>query len=214
MQRVDDPLRWIETVAEMDGVEHLIDDDDWCMTIDLRDVIFQGFPFAPEILSFPFAVNVFQEACNYWAGTEWANSQWLNQLHDGKVPREVFCNPPVCFGIQAAKWPLLKRHFQGLRDQMRTRQTFYGHDQSLLTTLARTTTGYHVHTNEDGPVMHCALQKPYLTEYEGQLLALTTHLRKPAIVHQYDRPNPDFYPTPYRLMDWALETYANQSATP
>lgn len=197
-----EPGDWVETVAKLDGAKYGIEPTDWVMTIDIRDVFFQAFPFTLDLLRNPFSVHLFQESRAYFAGYEPANGQWLHRLCNGAVPAVVGDLPPVCFGVQAGPWCLLQLHFGNIYRDMRQQGAWYGHDQARLTFNARVYSGYQVHTNEDGPVMHCVLQPPLVKHSEGGGLEVaTTRQIKPAIVHQYDR-----YAS---LTKWVYETYAN-----
>lgn len=160
---------------------HGIMDTDMVLLLDIRDVFFQWNPF-PKLD--PSRVNVFAENSSLYCDSEPQNREWMLKLHEGRIPEQVKKKQIVCWGVQAGPWKLLKQHLQIVRLWAKRTDTYYGQEMAMLTTLAHNSpSDYRMHSNENGPVMHCHFQKPEVRH--GVWYSPTGNI--PAVVHQWDR---------------------------
>jgi hypothetical protein len=149
---------------------------------DLRDVVFQGDPFADPVDS----LELFLEDERTRISDEEFNSRWLKDLYGADVLRQLERYPVSCSGTVAGSRAGVLRYLHLMDRSLISRRRVLGpHDQGVHNYLLRTGKfpGSSIKSNGQGRVLTMGrMQEPAVTNGRVDLNGFV-----PPVLHQYDR---------------------------
>lgn len=159
-------------------------DADMILISDLRDVIFQGDPFEPDVEGLEF----FLEDSASKLGTEPFNRRWLEHLYGPEVVSSVAECTTSCSGTTVGDRPAIMGYLSAMRLEMQWRRRPLGsHDQGAHNHLIRHDrfSDARLIENGHGRVLTMGMMSTPSLDSAGRVLNADGTV--PPILHQYDR---------------------------
>jgi hypothetical protein len=157
---------------------------DQVLISDIRDVIFQGDPFAHDVQELELVL----EDSRILIRTEPFNRRWMKNLY-GAPALERYGNDVVsCSGTTLGTAKGIARYLRAMISEIRKQKIPLGsHDQGIHNFLLRCgkLDPVKVYVNEEGPIITVGKQEDIKINGSNQVTNRNGDV--PAVVHQYDR---------------------------
>jgi hypothetical protein len=161
---------------------------DMVMLTDVRDVCFQGDPFARIPAN---QLWMFEEEGPHTLGTEPRNGKWVSATFGKKVLRQIAEHRIVCACITIGSFANVIGYLEAMEPELLARSPVYIPDQAVHNVLARTGAFARWHPvvvkNGDGPVLTVGMMKDEQFKFDREGRLVDPQGVPYAVIHQFDR---------------------------
>jgi hypothetical protein len=161
---------------------------DKVMLTDVRDVFFQGDPFAqiPD-----GQLWMFEEEGPLTLGAEPRNRRWVEATFGRSVARQIADNRIICAGITIGSYANVCGYLETMEPELLARSPVYIPDQGIHNAVARTGRLRHLNPviakNGDGPVLTVGMMKESQFQWDASGRLVNAAGVPYAVIHQFDR---------------------------
>ena len=161
---------------------------DKVMLTDVRDVFFQGDPFAQVPGD---QLWMFEEEGPLTLGSDPRSRRWVAATFGRRVLRQIAENRIICAGITIGGYANVCGYLETIEPELLARSPVYIPDQGIHNAVARTGMLGHLNPvivkNGDGPVLTVGLMKESQFQWDASGRLVNAAGIPYAVIHQFDR---------------------------